>query len=115
MESIKQIDDKKQLCKIGDKLYRITKIYKTENYHVEPITIVSADFTGGPFGHWYYHDDAGRSYFNRNIFKNCFETAEEAEKEIIRRGNIVKKRGILKEYERKLNEELNIGNHFIIK
>ena len=29
--------------------------------------------------------------------------------------NIAKKRELLKEYERKLNVELNIGDHFIVK
>ena len=46
---------------------------------------------------------------------NLFKTKEEAEKEIQRRQNIVKKRQLLKEYERNLNKELGLEDHYIVK
>ena len=52
---------------------------------------------------------------DKNIFKSCFKTKEEAEKEIQRRQNIVKKRQLLKEYERNLNKELGLEDHYIVK
>ena len=109
-------EDKIQLCEIGDNLFRVSKMYKSDELYVEPIVITVAEFTGGPsFGHWYYRDNKGRSYFNRNINKSCFKTEEEAKQEIIRRNNVLLKRKMLKSYERKLNEELNIGDHYIVK
>ena len=108
-------DDKTQLCNVGDMLYRVSKLSKENTLYVEPITITKAEFVEGVFGHWYYRDNKSRSYFNRNIRDNCYKTKEDAEKEIVRRNNIVLKRKMLKSYERKLNEELNIGDHYIIK
>lgn len=107
--------DNTQVCKVGDKFYRVTKVYKSNEWYVETITIVEAKQANGRLSHWYYHDDKGRSYFNRNIRSICYKTKEEAETEILRRQNLIKKRELLKEYERKLNEELNLGNHYIIK
>ena len=112
---MKEVDDKTQLLKKGDIAYRVTKFSKSKELYIERIEITFAEFTGGTFGHWYYHDNKGRSYFNRNVGKSCFKTKEEAEKEMQRRKNITKKRELLKEYERKLNEELNIGDHYLIK
>lgn len=40
---------------------------------------------------------------------------EDANNAIRIKTNIAKKRELLKEYERKLNAELNIGDHFIVK
>ena len=109
-------DEKTQLCKKGDKLYRVTKINKSDDLYVEPIVITLAEFTGSTSsGHWYYRDNKSRFYFNRNIGKSCFKTQEEAEREIQKRKDIIKKRELLKEYERKLNKELNIEDHYIIK
>ena len=107
--------DNIQLCEVGDKFYRVCKIYKKQEWYLDEITIVEAKHVSSRFGHWYYHDDKGRCYFNRNIRSSCYKTQEEGEKEIQRRKNLIKKRELLKEYERKLNEELNIGNHYIIK
>ena len=108
--------DNVQLCEVGDKFYRVCKIYKKQEWYLDKITIVEVkQSNAGRFSHWYYHDDKGRSYFNRNIRSSCYKTQEEGEKEIQRRKNLIKKRELLKEYERKLNEELNIGNHYIIK
>ena len=110
-----KVDEKIQLCKKGDTLYRVAKISKTNELYVEPIVITLVEFAGGTFGHWYYRDNKSRAYFNRNIGKSCFKTREEAEKEIQKRKDIIKKRELLKEYERKLNNELNIKDHCIIK
>ena len=107
--------DRIQMCKVGDQLYRVSKINKTNEFYIEPVVIIFTEFVEGAFGHWYYRDNKNRSYFNRNINKSCYKTKEEAETEILRRQNLIKKRELLKEYERKLNEELNLGNHYIIK
>lgn len=108
-------EDKIQMCKVGDRFYRVSKINKTNELYIEPIVIIFAEFVEGTFGHWYYRDNKNRSYFNRNINKSCYKTEEEAQQEITRRNNILLKRKMLKSYERKLNEELNIGDHYIIK
>ena len=113
---MKSENDKIQLCKVGDTLYRVSKVAKEDKLYVEPITITVAEYvTGRTFGHWYYRDNKKRSYFNRNIESTCFKTKEEAEQEIQRKQNITKKRKLLKEYERELNEELNLKNNYIIK
>ncbi len=112
---MKAIDSKLQLCEVGDKLYRITKIYKSNEFYIEPILITLANFTGGTFGHWYYRDNKGRSYFNSNLHKRCFKTEEEAKQEIQNIKNIAKKRELLKKYEKEVNKKLNIENHYIIK
>ena len=115
---MKSEDDVTQLCKVGDTLYRVSKLSKDGRFYVEPITITKAEFIAGFSdynGHWCYRDNKNRSYFNRNIRSSCYKTKEDAEKEIVRRNNIVLKRKMLKSYERKLNEELNIGDHYIIK
>lgn len=91
--------------KVGDVLYRVGK------YGIDKITIIKIDH----YPHSVYRDDHGHSYFDRTIHKSCFKTLEEAEKEVQKRKNIVKKRNKLKEYEIKLNQELGIENHFIIK
>ena len=108
-------DDNVQLCEVGDKFYRVCKIYKKQEWYLDKITIVEVKQTTGRFSHWYYHDDKGRSYFNRNIRSSCYKTQEEGEKEIQRRKNIIKKRELLKNYEQILNKELDIGEHYIIK
>ena len=115
---MKSVDDTTQLCTVGDIFYRVSKMVKENILYVEPITITKAEFVEGFSdykGHWYYRDNKSRSYFNRNIRESCFKTLEDAEKEIVRRNNILLKRKMLKSYERKLNEELNIGDHYIIK
>ena len=91
--------------KVGDVLYRVGK------YGIDKITIIAIDH----YPHSVYRDDHGHSYFDRTIHKSCFKTLEEAEKEVQKRKNIVEKRNKLKEYEIKLNQELGIENHFIVK
>lgn len=103
--SMKTSGDYEKLYDVGDVLYKVTK------NGIKEITIVDIR----QYPHYVYEDNYGTSYFNHNIGKSCFKTREEAEKEIIRRDNIAKKREMLKEYERKINEELGIINHLIIK
>lgn len=108
--------DNIQLCEVGDKFYRVCKIYKKQEWYLEEITIVEVkQSNAGRFSHWYYHDNKGRSYFNRNIRSSCYKTQEEGEKEILKRRNISLKRRLLKNYEKKLNETFNIEGHYIIK
>ena len=103
MHTTKQ--DTEQLFKEGDVLFRVGK------YGIDKVTIIEVKH----YPHCVYKDDHGHSYFNRNIRNSCFETQEDAEKEIQRRKNIIEKRKMLKKYELKLNEEFGINNHFIIK
>lgn len=93
------------LCEVGDILYKVGK------KGIKVITITDIRH----YPHTVYEDDAGYSYFNRSIIKSCFNTKEEAEKEVQRLYNIQEKRKRLKEYEEKLNQELGIVNHYIIK
>lgn len=97
--------DLTQLFNEGDTLYRVGRD------GIDKVTIIRVDH----YPHCVYKDDHGHSYFNHNISKSCFKTEEEAKKEVQRRENIVKKRKMLKEYEIKLNAELGITNHFIVK
>lgn len=110
-------NDTTQLCSVGDELYRISSKYgHRDELYIEHIIITLAKFTGDPiFGHWYYRDNKNRTYFNRNIKKSCYKTKDEAEEELLKRKNIMKKHDLLKEYEKKLNKELNIDDHYIIK
>lgn len=115
---MKSVDDTTQLCTVGDIFYRVSKMAKENILYVEPITITKAEFVEGFSdynGHWYYRDNKSRSYFNRNIRESCFKTLEEAEKEIQKRKNVIKKRELLRKYEQKLNEELNLKDHYIVK
>ena len=97
--------DETQLFNEGDVLYRVGK------YGIDKVTITKVEH----YPHCVYKDDHGHSYFNHNITKSCFKTQEEAKKEILKRKNIIEKRNRLKEYEIKLNEELGIENHFVVK
>ena len=94
-----------QLYNVGDNLYRIGK------YGIDLITIMEIK----DYGHLVYKDNKGHSFFDHNIGKSYFNTLEEAEINIRRRALIKRKRNMLKEYERKLNEELDLKNHYIVK
>ena len=107
-----------QLCKVGDKLYRVAKLYKRDEFWVEPITITSANFYTSENhynDHWVYHDDKNRYYFNSSLNISCFKTEKEAKDEIQRRYNIKKKRQLLREYEKELNKKFNMKDHYIVK
>lgn len=109
------VDDKTQLFEKDDIVYKVTKIFKSDKYFIETVKITLSEFTGGTFGHWYYRDNRGHSIFNRNVGKTYFKTKEKAEQEIQRKINVTKKRELLKEYERKLNEKLDLKDNYIIK
>lgn len=94
-----------QLHQVGEFLYKVSRDKITK--------IMITEVRKYP--HIVYRDNNNVSYFNRSIVKSCFKTYEEAEQEIDRQRRIKKKREMLKEYERKLNEELNITNHLIVK
>lgn len=102
-----EVDYIKQ-CEKGDKFYRIKK------NKVILVTITEVTHHT-QFGHYSYKDDLNCTHFGRNFGTSLFKTQEECEKELLKRQNIKEKRERLKEYERKLNEELNLGNHYIIK
>ena len=99
------INEYVQLYHVGDFLYKVSRDRITK--------IMITDVRKYP--HIVYRDNNNTSYFNRSIVKSCFKTYEEAEAEIDRQRRIKKKREMMKEYERKLNEELNITNHLIVK
>ena len=91
---------------IGDKLFRVGRD------GIDEVRIIRVDSYPT---HCVYKDDHGHSYFDHTINKSCFKTLEEAEKEVQKRQNILKKRKLLKEYEIQLNYEMGIENHFIVK
>lgn len=110
------VDDKTQLFEKDDIVYKVTKIFKSnDEYFIETVKITLSEFTGGTFGHWVYRDNRGHSIFNRNVGKSYFKTKEDAEKEIVKRHHMSLKRRLLKNYEKKLNETFDIGDHYIIK
>lgn len=99
-------DNCEQLCNVGDKLYRLRKNGITE------VIVEKIDH----YPHCVYRVSGdGESFFNRAFGRTLFKTFEEANLMIQKRNNIGRKRELLKEYERKLNEELNIKDHYIIK
>lgn len=101
-----KIDDYAKLCDVGDTFYRVC------NDRIRLITIAKVEKM--TLGHYVYEDNDGHSYFNRALTKSCFKTEEEAKNEIQRRKKIKEKRNLLKEYERKLNKELGLKDHFVI-
>ena len=98
-------EDNKDLYKVGDQLYRVGRD------GIELITIMKVLH----YPHCVYKDDRGHSFYNRTIRKSCFDTEEEAEKEVRRRKHIIEKRQELKLYEAQLNEKYGLKNHFIVK
>ena len=100
-----EVNDYVKLCDVGDVFYRLGK----NKIHKVIITEIKR------LPHYVYRDSTGKSYFNHSIVKYCFKTIEEAEEAQKRQERIAEKKALLKEYERKLNEKLNIGDHYIIK
>lgn len=102
--------DKEPLCKVGDILYGIsnncviTYVIKEVSLYSTHCAYTLQTITG-----------TKRHCFNRTFGKSVFCTYEEAEKEIDRRKRIAKKRELMKDYEQKLNNELGIIDHFIVK
>lgn len=93
-------------CNVGDTVYRLSKngIMETKVIAIDHYPHAVYRLEGWP-----------ESYFDRAFGKTLFLTMEDANNAIRIKINIAKKRELLKEYERKLNVELNIGDHFIVK
>ena len=98
------------LCNVGDLLYGIYKDVVITCQVDEIVTYPT---------HSVYRchttTNSKRTYFNHSFNKSIFYTQEDAKKEINKRKLVSKKRELMKEYEAKLNQELDIKDHFIIK
>lgn len=103
--STSKTEPNEQLCNVGDILYKVGKD--------DIIQIKITEVLELP--HHVYRDDRGYSYFNRTLLKSCFKTREEAEQEYKRRKIIIRKKQMLKDYERELNQKFNLGEHYIVK
>ena len=107
---MKEIDTRK-LFEINDVLYKINR-QKIEG----PTKVIITNVQQMDLGHYVYHHSGSKdAFFNRNIGHSLFKTKEEAEKELDKIRKCALKRKLMKEYELKLNKELGIENHFIIK
>lgn len=104
----KIVDGTTKLCEVGDIFYRVGS---TNTDEITKITIIEIKC----YGHYVYKDDKKHSYFNRTLLASCFKTEAEARLELQKRRAITEKKKRLKEYERLLNEKLNLKDHFIIK
>ena len=108
---MKEIDTRK-LCEVNDVLYKINR-----NGISGPTEVIVTSAKQISLGHYAYkHNENERySFFHRNIGHSLFKTKEEAEKELDKIRKCALKRKLMKEYEAKLNKEIGIENHFIIK
>lgn len=93
-------------------------LYTTSRGEVLEVSIIKVE-KDSTFGHYiYYHNKKfikSNYIYNRNIGVTYFKTEEEAERKLHRLDRIAEKRKILKEYEQKLNNELDITDHYFIK
>jgi hypothetical protein len=96
---------KKALLSEGDIVYRP---FRNEVYKVK---IVEVRYYGQCDGHFLYKGDNNESYYDRHIGKLIFYNEQDALKYLDKQNKIKQKRKLLKEYETKLNKELNIENH----
>ena len=94
-------------CEEGDIYYKIKK--------EKILQITISKITHHELGHYTYKDSLGDVHLGSAFGKSLFKTTNECKEELHRRESIKEKRKRLKEYERKLNEELNIGDHYIVK
>lgn len=99
--------DEEQICDVGDEFYVCDK-----NGIIRKVVITKAERMS--LGHYVYTAN-GRSYFKRNFGDIIFKDLMECKRVYARKFRIKEKRRILKEYELKLNEELDLPNHYIIK
>lgn len=99
--------DKLKQCEEGDTYY----IIKCNSIIETKIVKITHEV----LGHYVYEDALGRHYFGHHFDKSLFKTYEEAKNELYKREKIKNKRQLLKEYERKLNNELNLKDHYIVK
>lgn len=103
--------DTRKLLEVNDVVYKINSKKATG-----PVKIIITEVKRCGWGHFAYKYNQGTdSFFNRSIGKTYFKTEKEAKEELLRLQKINKKRTLLKEYEQKLNQELNLEDHIIIK
>lgn len=110
MSNLKDTDNEQELCRVGDKLYKILK----DNVVLELDVI---DIKHYPHSVYFTKDSKGyaTSCFNRAFGRNIFKTKEDAEAMLRKKQLIIKKRELLRDYETKLNEGLGLGDHSLIK
>lgn len=103
--------DYRKLFEVNDILYKINR-----NKMEGPFKTIITKVEQGGLGHYIYHCDAHPdSFFNSAVGRTYFISKEEAQAELLKIKKANKKRNLLKEYERKLNKELDLENHIIIK
>lgn len=92
---------------IGDKVYRVGKkqIFETKIIDLDPR--ISSGYI--------YYTEEDDYFFNRNVGITYFKNKEEAEQKLQENQKISEKRRLLKEYEKELNQKLNLENHIIFK
>lgn len=95
-------------CEEGEIFYRVSKDKITE-VTIEKVTHHI------PMGHYSYKDNEGRSYFGHSFGRTLFKTRGDAVREVQKANLIKTKRERLKDYERQLNAELGLVEHFIVK
>lgn len=94
-------------CRVGDEFYRIIKD------DIIPVQITRVIHHN--LGHYTYEDNLKHIYSGTSFDNSLFRTKEDCREELCRRHNIKKKRKLMKEYEKELNEKLNLEGHYIIK
>lgn len=100
------MDSCEELCKVGDKLYRLSKNGITE------VTVLEIEH----YPHCVYKlSGCYDSCFNRAFGKTIFKTYEEANEAVRAKEKIIKKRELLKQYETELNEKFGLKDHRIVK
>ena len=104
-----EYNQEERLFNVGDVIYRINK-----NNLTGPFKTIITRVEHHALGHYTYH--FGKDYlFGRMFNKTYFKTQEEAMDALETATIIKRKRELLKEYEVKLNEELGLENHRIVK
>lgn len=105
--------DTRKLCEENDILYKINR-----NKLQGPIEIIVKSVEHMDLGHYIYKytiDNNSYSFFNKAIGRTLFKTEEEAIKELEKLKKCSIKRRLMKKYEKKLNKELDIDNHIIVR
>lgn len=96
-------------CSIGAIVYKVSKIKHT-------ITVIRCvNVVHHSLGHYSYHFDDKTRYLSRNFGDMLFLNQTDAARCLDRWNRITKKKMLLKEYETKLNKQLNITHHNFIK
>lgn len=101
-----------QELNVGDTLYKINK----KDLDKEPFKVIVTSAERMEMGHIvYHHNNSRESFYSKAVGRSLFKTKEEAIKELERLKKCKYKREMLKIYEAKLNKELELENHIIIK